>query len=117
MDEYQRLRMDSASAKQSRNCLSDIPVVILAGGLGTRLRAVLPGQPKGLAPIGEQSFLEIQIQLLRDQGARHFVLCVGYLADQIRTTLGDGTRLGVRIDYSIEADRLLGTAGALKLAE
>lgn len=95
----------------------DLPVVILAGGLGTRLRTVLPDRPKALAPIGSRPFLQIQIELLRAQGARRFVLCVGHLAHQIEQALGDGRRLGVRIDYSREGGRLLGTAGALKRAE
>lgn len=98
--------------------LTDIPVLILAGGLGTRLRSVLPDRPKGLAPIGARSFLDIQIRLLSDQGARRFVLCVGHQAEQIRSEFGDGNARGVRIEYSVEApDHLLGTAGALKLAE
>jgi NDP-sugar pyrophosphorylase family protein len=97
--------------------LPQTPVVILAGGLGTRLRPVLADRPKGLAPIGSQSFLEIQISLLRDQGARQFVLCVGHQAAQVRMALGDGRALGVHIDYSEETGRLLGTAGALKQAE
>jgi NDP-sugar pyrophosphorylase family protein len=96
---------------------ADLPVLILAGGLGTRLRTVLADRPKGLAPIGSRPFLEIQIELLRAQGARRFVLCVGHLAEHVERTLGDGRRLGVRIDYSREGDRLLGTAGALKRAD
>lgn len=95
--------------------LAQVPVVILAGGLGTRLQAVVSDRPKALAPIGGRSFLEIQIELLREQGARRFVLCVGHRADQIQTALGNGSRLGVRIDYSVEKE-LLGTAGALRLA-
>jgi NDP-sugar pyrophosphorylase family protein len=91
--------------------------MILAGGLGTRLRPVLADRPKGLAPVGSQPFLEIQIELLRDQGARRFVLCLGHLADQIRDHFGDGSRWNVHLDYSVEGDRLLGTGGALKLAE
>jgi NDP-sugar pyrophosphorylase family protein len=78
---------------------------------------VLPDRPKGLAPVGDQSFLEIQISLLRAQGARRFVLCVGHLAAQIHDCLGDGSRLGVHIEYSVESGTLLGTAGALGLAE
>jgi mannose-1-phosphate guanylyltransferase len=55
---------------------------------------------------------------LRQQGARCFVLCVGHLAEQIQAELGDGRALGVQIEYSVEEEgRLLGTAGALKLAE
>ena len=97
--------------------LEQTPVIILAGGLGTRLQPILSDRPKGLAPIGSRSFLEILIDLLKDQGAHHFVLCVGYKAEQIQTVLGDGTALGVKIEYSVEKDQLLGTAGALKLAE
>lgn len=99
------------------SALAECPIVILAGGLGTRLRPVISDRPKGLAPIGDRPFLEIQISLLREQGARQFVLCVGHRADQIRDCLGDGSRLGVRVDYSVEPETLLGTGGALRLAE
>jgi NDP-sugar pyrophosphorylase family protein len=96
--------------------LGSLPVVILCGGLGTRLRSVVADRPKALAPIGERPFLELQIELLRDQGARHFVLCVGHMADQVEAAFGDGRGLGVRIDYSREGETLLGTGGALRLA-
>ena len=92
------------------------PVVILAGGLGTRLRSVLADRPKGLAAIGSQRFLEIQIELLRNQGERHFVLCVGHMAESIEQHLGNGRRFGVRIAYSTEGSQRLGTGGALRLA-
>jgi NDP-sugar pyrophosphorylase family protein len=105
------------NAQVVSSLLHQTPVVILAGGLGTRLRSALPHQPKGLAPIGDHSFLEIQIDLFRKQGARHFVLCVGYQAAKIQAALGDGQAVDVHIDYSVEGARLLGTAGALKLAE
>jgi len=101
----------------AENPLSTTPVIILAGGLGTRLRPVLADRPKGLAPVGSQPFLEIQIELLRDQGARRFVLCLGHFADQIRDHFGDGSRWHVQLDYSVEGAQLLGTGGALKLAE
>jgi NDP-sugar pyrophosphorylase family protein len=99
------------------NALSECPVLILAGGLGTRLRPIVTDRPKALAPIGDRPFLEIQLTLLRDQGARRFVLCVGHRADQIRALMGDGSRLGVQLDYSAESGPLLGTGGALRLAE
>jgi len=98
------------------NVLKTLPVVILAGGLGTRLRPVVADRPKGLAPIGDKPFLEIQIELLRNQGADRFVLCVGHLAEQVRSHFGDGSRWGVRVEYSVEREQLLGTAGALRLA-
>jgi NDP-sugar pyrophosphorylase family protein len=99
------------------NPLSKIPVLILAGGLGTRLKSVVADKPKALAPIMGKPFLEIQIELLKDQGATHFVLCVGYLSQLISETFGDGSKFGVRIDYSEERDQLRGTAGAIKLAQ
>ena len=97
--------------------LSNFPVLILAGGLGIRLRSIVADKPKALAPIMGKPFLEIQIELLKHQGASHFVLCVGHLSQQIAETFGDGSRFGVRIDYSEEKDKLRGTAGAIKLAQ
>ena len=85
--------------------LAECPVMILAGGLGTRLKSVVSDRPKGLAPVGDQPFLEIQICLLRDQGARRFVLCVGHGAAQICDCLGDGSRLGVQLEYSLRPRR------------
>ena len=76
-----------------RKLLSEIPVLILAGGLGTRLRSVVSDRPKALAPIGDQPFLQIQMELLRDQGARKFVLCVGYRSEQVLDQFGDGNKL------------------------
>ncbi len=99
------------------NCLKNVPVLILAGGLGTRLRPAVADRPKGLAPIAGKPFLEIQIELLADQGAERFVLCVGHRAGQIEAHFGDGSRWGVRIEYSLEQEQLLGTGGALRLAQ
>lgn len=96
----------------------DLPVIVLCGGLGTRLRAAVGDRPKALAPVGGgQPFLEVQLELLRARGARHFVLCVGHMADQIEAAFGDGSSMGVRIDYVRDGEKLLGTAGALKRAE
>jgi NDP-sugar pyrophosphorylase family protein len=94
----------------------DLPVVVLCGGLGTRLRPAVADRPKALAAVGDRPFLALQLELLRARGARRFVLCVGHLADQIQETFGDGSALGVRIDYSRDGAKLLGTGGALKRA-
>jgi NDP-sugar pyrophosphorylase family protein len=96
--------------------MSDTKAVILAGGLGTRLRSVLPSAPKVLASLGQESFLELLLRQLRSQGINRFVICTGYLADQIESRLGDGTKWEVAIEYSRE-DSPLGTAGALRLAK
>jgi len=92
-------------------------MVILAGGLGTRMRPLTYELPKVLIPVNGKAFLHHQIDLLKEHGIRDIVLCVGHLADQIRTHFGDGGWLGVRIRYGEEREMLLGTAGALKNAE
>jgi NDP-sugar pyrophosphorylase family protein len=95
----------------------ELPVVVLCGGLGTRLRPAVGDRPKALAPVGGRSFLAMQLELLRERGARHFVLCVGHMAEQIEAAFGAGSALGARIDYSRDGAKLLGTGGALKRAE
>lgn len=89
--------------------------VLLVGGLGTRLRSILPSTPKPLASIGNKSFLELLIRQLRHQRIYRLVLCTGYLGDQIQEQFGDGHAWNVEIEYSRESSPL-GTAGALKLA-
>ena len=91
---------------------------VLAGGMGTRLRSLssqLGDRPKPLMPLGGRPLLERQLEWLAGHGVRDVVLCVGHGADQVRATLGDGARLGVRLHYSTE-DEPQGTAGALRLA-
>ena len=94
---------------------SQIPVALLVGGMGTRLRTVLQGTPKPLAPVGDAPFLELLILQLHSQGLDKLVMCAGYLAEQIKAEFGDGSRSGVAIRYSVESQPL-GTAGAVKLA-
>lgn len=96
--------------------LANLPAVLLVGGLGTRLRSVVPATPKPLAPVGHAPFLQILLQQLRSQGLRHIVMCTGHLASQVEEEFGDGSQWGVSIEYSMEASPL-GTAGALKRAE
>jgi NDP-sugar pyrophosphorylase family protein len=88
---------------------------VLAGGFGTRLQARFGDLPKPLAPLGGRPLLERQIEWLAGHGVREVVLCTGYGAEQVRATLGDGARFGVRLFYSPEPEPL-GTAGALRLA-
>lgn len=96
--------------------MQDIKAILLVGGLGTRLRSVMPSTPKVLASIGERSFLELLVRQLHSQGIRQLVMCTGYLADQIESRFGDGRIWDVSIEYSKE-EMPLGTAGAVKLAE
>lgn len=94
---------------------STVKVFILAGGLGTRIRSLFPDCPKPLIPFHGKPFLQWQIELLAKQGFKEFVLCIGYLSEQIVEQFGDGSSLGVKIEYSIESTPL-GTGGALKYA-
>jgi NDP-sugar pyrophosphorylase family protein len=89
--------------------------VLLVGGMGTRLAAVVASAPKPLATLGGKPFLELLVRQLHDQGIRRLVMCSGYLADQIEHNFGDGSAWDVAIVYSRE-DQPLGTAGALRLA-
>ena len=91
-------------------------MLLLVGGMGTRLRSVLSGKPKPLAPIGEISFLELLVMQLRANGFRNLVMCTGFEAGQIHEKFGDGHKWNVNISYS-EENQPLGTAGAIKLAE
>ena len=93
----------------------DTPAVLLVGGMGTRLRSVVPSIPKPLASVGNKPFLDLVIRQLRAQGIRHLVMCTGYLADRIESEFGNGYSWDLVIKYSKESIPL-GTAGALKLA-
>jgi NDP-sugar pyrophosphorylase family protein len=101
---------------------ADLPVAILAGGLATRLKPITEKVPKLLVELAGEPFFSHQIRLLKKSGLTRFVLCVGYLGDRIVEAYGDGAKWGVRIDYSFDGPKLLGTGGALiqalpKLAE
>jgi N-acetyl-alpha-D-muramate 1-phosphate uridylyltransferase len=92
----------------------NMQIVILAGGLGTRLKAVAGNLPKALAPVAGRPFIEHQLELVRKHGLRDVLLCIGYGGDQIEKHVGNGSAFGMRIIYSKEAEnRLLGTGGAL----
>lgn len=89
--------------------------VILAGGLGTRLRPLTEQTPKPMVEVGGRPFLEYIIEHLAAQGFREILLLVGHLSEHISDHFGDGSRFGVGITYSREAHPL-GTGGAIRLA-
>lgn len=93
----------------------DIPVAILAGGLATRLRPITEKIPKSLVPVAGKPFLAHQLELLQSRGIRRAVLCVGYLGEMIQRDYGNEA-FGVKLDYSFDGPKLLGTGGAIKLA-
>ena len=96
--------------------LADWPVAILAGGLAKRLRPITKTIPKALVAIAGLPFLAHQLRLLRTAGLRRIIICAGYLGEMIAAEIGDGARSNLRIDYSFDRPRLLGTGGALKRA-
>ena len=93
-----------------------LPVAILAGGLATRLRPITEKVPKVLVPVAGKPFLEHQLALLRQQGIKRAVLCLGHLGEMVQRDFGDGSAHGVELEYSFDGPVLLGTGGALKRA-
>lgn len=92
------------------------PVAVLAGGVASRMRPLTAVRPKAMIPVAGQPFIAHQLALLRDRGVQDVVLCVGHLADEIRSFVGDGARWALRVRYSEDGQTLLGTGGAIRQA-
>ena len=88
--------------------------IVLVGGLGTRLRAVVSDVPKPLAPVAGRPFLAWLLDHLADNGMHHVVLAAGYLAELVVDSIGREWR-GMEVNYSIESSPL-GTGGAVRQA-
>lgn len=88
--------------------------VILAGGLGSRLKPFTEVIPKPLLPVGEKAIIEVQIEHLKKHGFDEIFIATNYKSKYVETYLGDGSNYGVKINFSIEEKRL-GTAGPLSL--
>ncbi len=88
--------------------------IVLAGGLGTRLRPLTFAIPKPLIPVEEHPILEILVENLKGHGVTDIYLAVGYRADLIQLYFQDGRQFGLNIHYSQE-DKRLGTAGPVRL--
>jgi NDP-sugar pyrophosphorylase family protein len=95
--------------------ISQIPVAILAGGLATRLRPITEKIPKSLVPVAGRPFLAHQLELLHARGIRRAVLCIGFLGEMIQREFGAEAH-GIKLDYSFDGVKLLGTGGAIKRA-
>jgi mannose-1-phosphate guanylyltransferase len=93
-----------------------VQALILAGGEGTRLRPLTSTTPKPVVPLVDRPFISYMIEWLRGHGVDDVILSCGFLAERVRTVLGDGEGLGVRLRY-LEEPEPLGTGGALKFAE
>jgi mannose-1-phosphate guanylyltransferase len=90
--------------------------VILAGGLGTRLRPLTNKKPKPMLPLGKKPLLEYLIKWIKKNGVKDIVLCVSYLHETIEKYFEDGSKFGVKIEYAVSR-KPLSTAGQLKTAQ
>lgn len=95
--------------------IARVELVVLAGGLGTRLRSVLPDQPKVLADVAGRPFLDYQLERLARAGVVDVVLAIGHLAEAVEHHLAGGTPAGLEVRISREPVPL-GTAGSVTLA-
>ena len=89
-------------------------VIVMAGGVGSRLASLTRDTPKPMLMVGSRPLLETIVRAYAERGFRRFYLAVNYKSEQIERHFGDGSSLGVEIRYLRERDRL-GTAGALSL--
>lgn len=97
---------------QSLN-INAVPVALLAGGLATRLRPITEKIPKALVDLAGRPFIDWQLDLLAENGIRHVVMCLGYLGEMVRDHCGDGSSRGMKLEYSFDGEKLMGTGGAI----
>lgn len=91
-------------------------VILMVGGLGTRLYPLTERVPKPMLPVGDRPLLERIVMQFKDQGFNHITMCVNYLGHVIRDHFGDGAAFGLEIDY-VEETKRMGTGGSLSLLE
>jgi len=93
-----------------------LQVVLLAGGLGTRMKPLTETMPKALIPVLGRPFADWQLEHLAAQGVNRVACCIGYRGEMLRDHVGDGSRYGLDVVWIDEGSRLRGTGGALRLA-
>jgi NDP-sugar pyrophosphorylase family protein len=93
-----------------------LPVVILAGGLATRMKPITEKIPKALLDIDGRPFIYHQLKLLKKNGINRVILCIGFLGEMIESYVGNGIKFQLDVKYSYDGDKLLGTGGAIKKA-
>ncbi len=92
------------------------PVIILAGGLATRLHPITDKIPKALIEVGGRPFIEHQLELLQSHGIQTAIISAWYKGEMIREFVGDGRRFGIHVQYVFDGDKPLGTGGAIRNA-
>lgn len=116
LDEYGKLKglLLRKDLDQLKPQIFDNPVVLMAGGLGTRLRPLTSDCPKPMLKVGKKPILETIITNFKEQGFWNFYIAVNYKSEMVQDYFDDGSKFGVTITYLQETQRL-GTAGALSL--
>ena len=92
------------------------PVIILAGGLATRLRPITEETPKALLKVAGQPFISHQLRLLKSHGILSVIISAWYKGEMICEFVGDGSRYGMNVQYVFDGERPLGTGGAIRRA-
>lgn len=92
------------------------PVIILAGGLATRLRPITERIPKALIEVGGQPFIAHQLRLLRSRGIERVIISTWYRGEMIREYVRNGSRFEMNVEYISDGDHPLGTGGAIRRA-
>ncbi len=95
---------------------ANVQVVVMMGGMGTRLKDYTCHCPKPLVDVNGKPFFAYQLQLLVSAGFKNFVFCVGHYAHMIEEYFGEGASYGIHIAYSYDGQKLLGTGGAIRKA-
>src|SRR5206468_2608398 len=96
--------------------ISTVPVALLAGGMATRLRPITETIPKAMVEVAGRPFIDHQLDLLRRNGIRRVVMCLGYRGRQLEEYVGDGSSLGMEVTYIYDGETLMGTGGAIRRA-
>ena len=91
-----------------------LPMVILAGGLATRLRPLTKNIPKAIAVVAGKPFILWQLELLKKCNFKNIIILTGYLGEKIEKLVGNGENFNLDIRYYNDGDVLLGTGGAIK---
>ena len=93
-----------------------LPVVLLSGGLATRMRPLAEKIPKAMLDVAGKPFIYHQLSLLKKKGIKHIILCLGYLGEMVEDYVGNGSKFQLEVQYSYDGEKLLGTGGAIKNA-
>ena len=94
--------------------MSLYPIVILAGGLATRIRPITEQIPKALVEVGGEPFIAHQLRLISARGIKNVIISAWYLGEMIQEYLGNGSEFGLQVQYVFDGEKALGTAGAIR---